>query len=159
MGSSVPLHSSAQNRRGERHATLAPVGRDHFLVSLVGASSERHQPQLAAAGRPLAIATSVEAAFDSDSRKRGLLGRDHLAPDTALIIAPCSAVHTFGMRFSIDVIFAARDGRVVKVRRAMPPGRISGRAGTFAVIEMAAGEVERHALRVGDYLEVRTTAG
>ena len=56
-------------------------------------------------GRPDApVATTVEGAFDSASRTRGLLGRASLAPDHALVIAPCSAIHTFGMQFPIDVI-------------------------------------------------------
>lgn len=100
------------------------------------------------------MATTVETAFDSESRKRGLLGRSSLAPDHALVIAPCSAVHTFGMQFPIDVIFAAGDGRIVKIRRSMRAGRLAGAIGAFATIEMAAGEAERHRLTAGDYLEV-----
>ena len=106
-------------------------------------------------GRPDApVATTVEGAFDSASRTRGLLGRASLAPDHALVIAPCSAIHTFGMQFPIDVIFAAGDGRILKVRRNMRRGRMTGAIGAFATIEMAAGEADRHELRAGDYLEM-----
>ena len=38
-------------------------------------------------------------------RARGLLGRAPLAADEALLIRPCSSIHTFGMRFAIDVVF------------------------------------------------------
>jgi hypothetical protein len=75
-------------------------------------------------------------------------------PAEALVIAPCSAIHTFAMRFPIDVIFAARDGRVLKTREAFPPGRMSVSLGAFAVIEMAAGEIARAGIRKGDRLVV-----
>jgi uncharacterized membrane protein (UPF0127 family) len=42
-----------------------------------------------------------------------------------MVLAPCNSIHTFFMRFPIDVVFAARDGRVVKLRHAMPTGRLA----------------------------------
>ena len=104
------------------------------------------------------MATTVEGAFDSASRTRGLLGRASLAPDHALVIAPCSAIHTFGMQFPIDVIFAAGDGRILKIRRNMRRGRMTGAIGAFATIEMAAGAADRHELKAGDYLEMTAPA-
>lgn len=108
------------------------------------------------AGAP--VATTVETAFDSATRTRGLLGRASLAPDHALVIAPCEAIHTFGMQFPIDVVFAAGDGRIVKIRRNMRAGRMTAAIGAFATIEMAAGEADRHGLTAGDYLEVTAPA-
>ncbi len=105
------------------------------------------------------LAATVEIAGDSAARKRGLLDRDRLPEDTALVIAPCSAIHTFGMRFSIDVIFAARDGRVLKIARDLGPRRLAAAWRAFAAIEMAAGEASRHGVNVGDYVTVRTTSG
>jgi len=101
-----------------------------------------------------AVATTVEGAFDSAARKRGLLGRSELARDSALIIAPCGAIHTFKMQFPIDVVFAARDCRILKIRREIPPARIASCLRAFAAVEMAAGEADRHGLKVGDYLEI-----
>jgi uncharacterized membrane protein (UPF0127 family) len=101
------------------------------------------------------LATTVEAALDSASRKRGLLGRDALAPGAALVIAPSNGVHTFFMKFAIDVVFVARDGRVVKIARAVKPGRVSLALRAFAVVELAAGAAETAELRVGDRLSVR----
>ena len=108
------------------------------------------------AGTP--VATTVEAAFDSAARTRGLLGRQSLAPDHALVIAPCEAIHTFGMQFPIDVIFVAQDGRIVKIRQNMRAGRMTAAIGAFATIEMAAGEADRHGLTAGEYLEVTAPA-
>jgi uncharacterized membrane protein (UPF0127 family) len=102
----------------------------------------------------LPVATVLEAAFDSTSRKRGLLGRDRLAPGHALIIAPSNMVHTFFMRFPIDIVFAARDGRVLKVRSDVPARRIVGAFRAFAVIEMGAGQVAASGTRAGDRLRL-----
>jgi hypothetical protein len=93
-------------------------------------------------------------AFDSASRRRGLLKRDFLPEGSALVIAPTNAIHTFFMRFAIDVAFVARDGRVLTVRRAMPPWRMAGAWGGYAVVELAAGALDRAAVQPGDLLRV-----
>jgi uncharacterized membrane protein (UPF0127 family) len=100
------------------------------------------------------VATHVETAFSSADRKKGLLGRDGLAPGQALVIAPTNLVHTFAMRFPIDILFVARDGRVVKISGSVPPRRIAGALRGFAVVEMAAGEASRSDTQPGDVLEV-----
>ena len=127
--------------------------RPHFLEPLL--RRDAGGLALYVEGRKAPVAATLESAFDSATRNRGLLGRDALDPDTAFLLAPTSAVHTFGMRFAIDLIFAARDGRVLKVRPAVPARRIAVALGAFAVIEMAAGAAERSALRPGDRLAVR----
>ena len=99
------------------------------------------------------LAVRVYAAVDSASRRQGLLGRTGL-DDEALIIAPCNAVHTFFMRFPIDVVFAARDGRVVKVCLEVRPWRMAGAIRGFAAIELPAGAARRHAVAPGDVLRV-----
>ena len=57
----------------------------------------------------------VEVARSLAERSRGLLGRDGI--DTGLVLQPASSVHTFGMRFAIEVAYVGRDGRVLSVRR------------------------------------------
>ena len=121
----------------------------------------RHAPPmvLAVAGDDSTpLATTIEAAFDSSRRTKGLLGRSALAPRTAMILAPCQAVHTFKMKFPIDVIFAGKDGRVLKIRHNLGPSRLAMAARAFAVIEMAGGEAAGRGLRVGDVLVVRPGA-
>jgi uncharacterized membrane protein (UPF0127 family) len=63
------------------------------------------------------------------------------------------------MRFAIDILFAARDGRVLKVSAAVPPRRIAGSLRAFAVVELAAGELARSGTRAGDFLEVSASPG
>jgi uncharacterized membrane protein (UPF0127 family) len=100
----------------------------------------------------LVLATVVETAVTSEDRRKGLLGRDGLPPGHALAIAPTNLVHTFAMRFPIDILFVRRDGQVVKVSPAVPKRRIAGAWGGFAVIEMAAGSAAQADTRPGDLL-------
>ena len=108
--------------------------------------------QDAASGRT--VASDVELAVDSQSRRRGLLGRDKLDDGGALIIAPCSAIHTFSMRFAIDVVFVARDGRVLKTYAAVGPRRIAFSIGAFAVVELPAGAIARSQTKAGEIVRL-----
>ena len=57
-------------------------------------------------------------------KMRGLLGRGGLARGRVLLLRDCRLIHTFGMRFALDVVFAGKAGEVVKVVRGVPPGRV-----------------------------------
>jgi uncharacterized membrane protein (UPF0127 family) len=94
------------------------------------------------------------AAFDSKSRRRGLLGHDSLSEGSAMVIAPCNAVHTFFMRFPIDIMFVARDGRVLKVRRDVRPWRLAAALRGFVAIELPVGAIDRSDTRPGDTLTI-----
>jgi uncharacterized protein len=98
------------------------------------------------------VAASVEIARTRRTRRRGLLGRDHLDAAAALILEPCAAVHTAFMRFNIDVVFVNRGGYAVKIVENLPPWRMALSLRAHAVIEMAAGSVRRHHVAVGDRL-------
>src|SRR5690349_9310895 len=124
-----------------------------FLSPLLRADSSPHVLENVRTGR--VIAAHLLTAFDSSSRRQGLLGRDGLADGTALIIAPSNAVHTFFMRFPIDIVFVRRDGRVAKVRSGVGPRRIAASLRAFAVIEMAAGSLAQSDATAGDYLVCR----
>jgi len=100
----------------------------------------------------LALATTIEAAFDSRSRRRGLLGRDALAPGAGIIIAPCGGIHTLYMRFPIDVVFVNKDGTVRKVCRGVKPWRLALSVLAFAAVEVASGEASRSGTLPGDRL-------
>jgi uncharacterized membrane protein (UPF0127 family) len=98
------------------------------------------------------VARSIETAFDSPTRNRGLLGRTHLADDKALILAPCRSIHTFFMKFAIDVAFVNREGTILRRRDAVQPWRIQIAPRAFAVIELAAGALARANTQAGDRL-------
>jgi uncharacterized membrane protein (UPF0127 family) len=100
------------------------------------------------------VARTLVGAFDSASRRKGLLKQDSLPEGSALVIAPTNAIHTFFMRFAIDVAFVAKDGRVVKVRTAVPPWRIAGAWRAFAVIELPAGALRQADVQPSDVLRI-----
>ena len=128
------------------------MSRPHFLQSLLRGADRKARLRNTRTG--LDVATTVETAFSSADRKRGLLGREGLPPGQALIIAPTNLVHTFSMQFAIDILFVARDGRVLKVSRAVPPRRIAGAWGGFAVVELAAGGLDGSETQPGDSIEI-----
>ena len=100
------------------------------------------------------LASMLEPAFDSKTRRKGLLGRTRLEDGCAVILAPCNSVHTFFMRFPIDVVFATKTGVVVKIVHELAAWRLCASLRAFATIELAAGSAARAGLRVGDRLTV-----
>ena len=124
----------------------------HFLRPLLKSEGGRFRLLNERTGLP--VATTLEPAFDSATRKRGLLGRDSLPAGHALIIAPSNMVHTFFMRFPIDILFVTRDGRVLKASPNVPARRIVGTLRGFAVIELAAGELAHSQTVAGDRLAI-----
>jgi uncharacterized membrane protein (UPF0127 family) len=88
------------------------------------------------------------------ARMRGLLGRRGLEEGECLLLRPASSVHTFFMRFPIDVVFLSRDGEVLKVAAELPAWRTAAARGAKAVVELPAGEAARRGLGVGERLEL-----
>ncbi|MBL1288544.1 hypothetical protein B046DRAFT_03590 [Streptomyces sp. LamerLS-316] len=113
--------------------------RDGGGTLTVGADSEVREV-------PLRIAASYRA------RTRGLLGADGV--EGALLITPCGGVHTFRMRFTIDVAYLDRKFNVLAVR-TMRPGRLGlPRIRARHVVESEAGAMERWGLRPGTRVRV-----
>ena len=86
------------------------------------------------------------------TRMRGLLARKGLPSGHGLLIEPTWSVHTWFMRFPIDVVFLDRDEIVVGIEPSLSPWKTAGRRGAKAVVELAAGECERRGVQVGDRL-------
>jgi hypothetical protein len=124
----------------------------HFLEPLLGRRSG--PARLIDASTGTIIAHQVEAAFDSASRRHGLLGREQWATGRALVLAPCAAVHTCFMRFPIDVLFVDRRGRVRKVAEHLKAWRIAASPRAFAAIEMAAGSAAAAGVRPGSRVAI-----
>lgn len=88
-------------------------------------------------------------------RLRGLLGRAALSPQEALWLRPCNSVHTWWMRFAIDVIFLDRELRIVRLVENLRPFRLTRPSRqAVSVIEMAAHSITRLNLQVGEQLRV-----
>lgn len=98
----------------------------------------------------LLLAQSLEIAATRSARRRGLMGRDGLAPGDALWIVPSRGVHTCGMRFAIDVVALDARGVVVDVVTDLRPWRLRlPRPGTLGVLELPAGTVRMSRTRLG----------
>lgn len=88
------------------------------------------------------------------ARMRGLLGRRSLDSDQGILLRPAGSVHTFFMRFAIDVLFLDRELVVVGIEPELRPWRTAARRGAKSVVELAAGECARRGVVVGDRLAV-----
>ena len=100
------------------------------------------------------VLANAEVAATFLSRTRGLLGRNSF--EGALVLPGTRSVHTFGMRFAIDVAFLDRD-LVVMEALCMPPWRMARpRVRCSSVLEAQAGAFDRWRLRTGDQLELRS---
>ncbi len=100
----------------------------------------------------------VEVAESAPSRMLGLMGRRCLAGGHALLIRPCRSIHTFMMRFNLDLVFLGSDNTVVKIVRNVRPCRfVFGGRQARSVLEMASGWFPEGAVKIGDELSVRVT--
>jgi uncharacterized membrane protein (UPF0127 family) len=105
------------------------------------------------------VADHVDVAATRATRAVGLLTRSGLEPGEALWIVPSRGVHTWGMRFSIDVIALDQSGVVIDRVERLRPWRIRlPRPGTAGVLELPAGTIERSGTAVGHRIEFERTA-
>jgi uncharacterized membrane protein (UPF0127 family) len=102
--------------------------------------------------RPTVVCEKCLVADTPRSRLKGLLGRSDLPPGEGLLLRPAFAIHTWFMRFPIDVVFLDRDLGVIAVAADLGPWRGAARRGARAVLELASGECNRRGLRLGDRL-------
>lgn len=100
------------------------------------------------------LANSLQIARGTLERMRGLLGREGLPNGEALLIERCSSIHTFFMKFPLDVIFLDRELRVIKIVRNLLPWRLANAWGAACVVEFAAGALAGMDLHPGLALSV-----
>ncbi len=102
------------------------------------------------------IAQQARLASSLGQRMKGLLGQDSLSANEALILKSCSSIHTFFMRFSIDVLFLDKDMQIIRLFRNMPPNRLSPTVwGSKIAIELPAGRTSQTNAQVGDIIEFK----
>jgi uncharacterized membrane protein (UPF0127 family) len=101
------------------------------------------------------VAERVQVARSARTRMRGLVMRPSLAQGDALLLEPARQIHTFGMRFAIDVVFCDRKWEVVHVVRSMRPNRLTRWVPSSRLcVEMNAGTLPMD-LTTGDRLELK----
>ena len=94
--------------------------------------------------RNTVLAEAAELANTSAKRRTGLLKHERLEPGDGLWIVPCESVHTFFMKFPIDLVYLDKQRKVRKVRHAVPAWRLSACLTAHSVLELPAGTVEAH---------------
>ncbi len=134
-----PISGEAMTLQG-RSASQSPPTKDQRLLVTNPA-------------RGTVLATCLEVADSGPKRNKGLLGRDGLAPGEGLWIVPCESVHTFFMRFPIDLVYLDRKNRIKKVRDSVGPWRLSACLSAHSVIELPAGTIRNTQTQAGDVLE------
>ena len=101
------------------------------------------------------LAPNLAVADTFFTRLIGLLGRHSLSPGEGLWIKRCNSIHTFGMRFPIDVVFLDEQRHVVGLAKSLRPNRISPRfSSAKSVIELPAGTIDATDTARGDHVEV-----
>lgn len=83
-------------------------------------------------------------------RGRGLLLRRCPDQRTAYLLRNCSAVHTMGMAFTLDVVFCDGAGRILQIVEGLRPFRFARHRNAQTVWELPAGAVRHWGWRVGD---------
>jgi|LSQX01.2.fsa_nt_gb uncharacterized membrane protein (UPF0127 family) len=71
------------------------------------------------------LAQNVAYANTFLKRLKGLLFKKGIDKDFGLLIKPCKQIHTFGMKFNIDVLFLSKDCEVLEIVQGLKPGRLS----------------------------------
>ena len=100
------------------------------------------------------IADKVRIANDFKSRSIGLLNRSSLGAGEGLLIKPCNAIHTFFMKFPIDVLFLDSNGKIVKIVRSLKPWKlcvpvIKG----YMTLEIPDNSIDKINVKIGDLIE------
>ena len=97
------------------------------------------------------IVSSLERAETFFTRLVGLLGRSSIPAGSGLLISPCNQIHTFFMKFVIDVIFLDKHGKIIKIYMCLKPWKLTALVlKARSVIELSEGGAEK--LKIGDYL-------
>jgi hypothetical protein len=91
-------------------------------------------------------------------RMIGLLNRRSLAAGEGLLLDRCYGIHTFGMRFPIDVLFLDHDLHVLRAVSALPPCRTCATKRAVYVLELPAGTIGRTKVEAGDQIQIRAAA-
>jgi uncharacterized membrane protein (UPF0127 family) len=104
--------------------------------------------------RGTVLGDAITLADTSALRRTGLLKHDHLDPGTGLWIVPCESVHTFFMKFAIDLVYVDRKHKVRKVRHAVGPWRLSACLSAHSILELPPGTARESGTETGDQLEI-----
>ena len=101
------------------------------------------------------LAGQVQVAASFYHRTKGLLGRAGMKKGEGLYITQCSSIHTFFMRFSIDILFLDKERKITKMVSKLKPFRVAfGARRTIGVLELPEGTVDKNQCEIGDLISL-----
>ncbi|MEH7094850.1 DUF192 domain-containing protein [Neobacillus vireti] len=104
------------------------------------------------------IAESIEPAETFFKRFKGLMFRKNLSPNSGLYLRPCNSIHTFFMKFPIDVLYINDHGKIVGIEEQLEPGKIGKRfPGAAAVIELPINSIKAFEITEGQLIKLSET--
>jgi uncharacterized protein len=101
--------------------------------------------------RGTVLGDAIDLADTSEKRR---LKHNHLDPGAGLWIVPCESVHTFFMKFTIDLVYVDRKHKVRKVRHSVPAWRLSACLTAHSILELPPGTAQQTGTQAGDQLEI-----
>ena len=104
--------------------------------------------------KEVTILDKVQLADNYAKRLRGLLGKNSLSQGEGLIIRPCNSIHTYRMKFAIDVIYVDKKNIVLKVVDSLKPDRLGPLILKSAYVIEASAGVFRGKVKEGDRVHV-----
>lgn len=111
--------------------------------------------QLINQSKNVLLSSDLQKAFSLMARTKGLLGRESMEHHSALWIKPCSSIHTYFMKFAIDVVFVDKNLKVTSVRQNVSPWKLLfSTLRSDSVFEFASGVITTDKVQVGDQLYV-----
>ena len=102
--------------------------------------------------REIVIAEKLQMANKPLERMVGLLGRSFLPYGEGILLVPCNSIHTYFMRFSIDILFLDRFQKVLKIVENLQPYRFATCLKAFQTVEIPAGTVGKLNIEAGSNL-------
>jgi uncharacterized membrane protein (UPF0127 family) len=161
-GHDVLAGVQAPDQRQAKGAKRKPMNPPRWIMSLSNRMAPRREAQpesrmiVSNFTRQTVLGTKIEVADTAAKRNKGLLGRQGLATGEGLWIVPCESVHTFFMKFPLDLVYLDRRRRVRKVSIGVPPWRISVCLSAHSILELPPGAIAASQTQPGDVIEFST---
>jgi hypothetical protein len=98
------------------------------------------------------VASRASLADNFFSRLKGLMFRRTMDREEALVFYRTASIHTFFMRFPLDLVFLDKKMRIIKVFKGLKPGRIAVCLAAYVAVELPGGRIAQKGLEIGDVL-------
>ena len=107
--------------------------------------------------KDVSLTYQVTRAANFLARFTGLLGTEKPDLEKAFYIFPCKGLHTFGMKYLVDVVFLDRQGKVIKIFPNLPPNKMTKIIpNAHSALEFPSNTIKENQIEMGDQLEVIT---